>query len=211
MHEQLGSDQHRPCFIAKLFAAFSQQFEMLDEKKGVSPRLSKKPSAPCLDASILCRLSLALIARCPRLGTKVSLYQPQRLFKGERGEGLTADRQGTFKAGQPIGKCGVTGQVFRTEGTEQEYRKVRCCPASADILQYVERRRICPLRIIDEKDDRRAPRQGVSETRDCLEQASASLCFIERKWSGQIWHLITKFRQQAGQFGQPGITEQCLE
>src|SRR6266566_919360 len=180
MHDQIRSDQHPSSFIVEQTPPFSEQFEVLDKKKGVSPRLSKKPFAPCFDAFILFRLSLASIPRCAFTGSEERLDQPQRLLKGERGEGLTPDRQILFQAAQPIGKCDATRQVVRTEGAEQEHRKVYGCPASAGILQHIERRHIGPLRIIDEEDDRRTPRQGAPKTRDCLEQASASLCFTQR-------------------------------
>src|SRR5437763_11570949 len=102
-HEQIRREQHRSSFIAKQTPAFSEQFEVLDKKKGVSPRLSKKPFAQCFDAFILFRLSLAFIPRCAFTGTEERLDQPQRLLKGERGESLAPDRQVLFQAAQPIG------------------------------------------------------------------------------------------------------------
>src|SRR6266480_3177207 len=182
LHDQIRSDQHPSSFIVEQTPPFGDQFEVLDKKKGVSPRFSKKPFAPCFDAFILFRLSLASISRCTFTGTEERLDQPQRLLKGERGEGLTPDRQVPFQAAQPIGKRDAARQVVRTEGVEQEYREVCGCPASAGILQHIEGGRIRPLRIIDEEDDRRASRQGAPKTRDCLEQAGASLCFIESQW-----------------------------
>src|SRR5258706_5719849 len=83
MHEQISSDQHRSSFIVEQTPPFSEQFEVLDQKKGMSPRLGKKPSAPCFDPSLLLRLSLAPIARCFSLGTEERLDQPQRILKGE--------------------------------------------------------------------------------------------------------------------------------
>src|SRR5690349_13840965 len=80
MHDQIRREQHRSSFIAKQTPAFSDQFEVLDKKKGVSPRCSKKPLAPCFDAFILFRLSLASILRCSTLSTEVRLDQPQRLL-----------------------------------------------------------------------------------------------------------------------------------
>src|SRR5256885_1187418 len=195
MHDQIRSDQHRSSFILEQTLPFSEQFEVLDKKKGVSLRFSKKPLAPCFDAFILFRLSLALIPRCAFTGTEERLDQPQCLLKDERGKGLTADRQVPFQAAQPLGKRDAARQVVRTEGAEQEHREVCGCPASAGILQHIERRRIRPLRIIDEEDDRRASRQGAPKTRHCLEQAGASLCFIQRQWKGQLWDLLAKFRQ----------------
>src|SRR5437879_4697447 len=182
MHEQISSDQHRSSFIVEQTPPCSEQFEVLDKKKGMSPRFSKKPFAPCFDAFILFRLSLASIPRYAFTGTEERLDQPQRLLKGERGEGLTPDRQVPFQAAQPIGKRDAARQVVRTEGAEQEHRKVCGCPASAGILQHIERRRVRPLRIIDEEDDRRTPRQSVPKTCHRLEQAGASLCFTERQW-----------------------------
>src|SRR5438270_799201 len=87
-------------------------------------------------------------------GTEEWLNQPQRLLKGERGENLTPDQQVPFQAAQPIGKLDAARQVVRAAGAEQEYRQVCSCPASAGILQHIERRSIRPLRIIDEGDDR---------------------------------------------------------
>src|SRR6266536_448636 len=194
-HDQVRRHQHHSSFIAKQTPAFSDQFEVLDKKKGVSLRFSKKPLAPCFDAFILFRLSLALIPRCAFTGTEERLDQPQCLLKDERGEGLTPDGQVPFQAVQPLGKRDAARQVVRTEGAEQEHREVCGCPASAGILQHIEGGRIRPLRIIDEEDDRRASRQGAPKTRDCLEQAGASLCFIERQWKGQLWYLLAKFRQ----------------
>src|SRR2546421_11207590 len=195
MHDQIRSDQHRSSFILEQTLPFSEQFEVLDQKKGVSPRFSKKPFAPCFDAFILFRLSLASIPRCAFTGTEERLDQPQRLLKGERGEGLTPDRQVPFQAAQPIGKRDATRQVVRTEGAEQEHREGCGCPASAGILQHIERRRIRPLRIIDEEDDRSTVRQSVPKTRDCLEQAGASLFFIQRQWRGQGWELLVEIKQ----------------
>src|SRR6266567_2351282 len=195
MPDKVRRHQHRSSFIVEQTLPVSEQFEVLDQKKGVSPRFSKKPFAPCFDAFILFRLSLASIPRCAFTGTEERLDQPQRLLKGERNEGLAPDRQVPFQAAQPIGKCDATRQVVRTEGAEQEHRKVDGCPASAGILQHIERRHIRPLRIIDEEDDRRTPRKGVPKTRYCLEQAGASLCFAERQWKGQIWDSLAEFRQ----------------
>src|SRR6266700_6930120 len=148
MHGQIRSDRHRSRFIAEQTSLFSEQLEMLDKKKGVPSRLSTTPSAPCFDPSILLRLSLAPILRRPTIGTEERPYQPQRILKGERVEGLTPDRQVPFQAAQPIGKRDAACQVFRTEGTEQEHGKVCCCPAPAGILQHIEGCRIRPLRII---------------------------------------------------------------
>src|SRR6266571_6376257 len=211
MHGQIRSDRHRSRFIAEQTSLFSEQLEMLDKKKGVPSRLSKKPSAPCFDPSSLLRLSLAPILRCPTSGTEERLYQPQRILKGERIEGLTPNRQVPFQAAQPIGKRDAACQVFRTERAEQEHRKVCCCPAPAGILQHIEGCRIRPLRIIDEEDEGRTSRQSLPKTCDCLEQAGASLCFTQRQWRGQIGDSFTEFRQQPGQFSQPDIAEQCLE
>src|SRR6266704_1608021 len=194
-HDQVRRQQHRSILIVEQTLPVSEQFEVLDKKKGVSPRFSKKPFAPCFDAFILFRLSLSSISRCTFTGTEERLDQPQRLLKGERGEGLTPDRQVPFQAAQPIGKRDAARQVVRTEGAEQEHREVCGCPASAGILQHIERRRIRPLRIIDEEDDRRTPRQSVPKTRDCLEEAGASLCFIQKQWRGQVSYLLVEFRQ----------------
>src|ERR1700730_5077481 len=153
-HDQVRRQQHRSSLIVGQTLPVSEQFEVLDKKKGVSPRFSKKPLAPCFDAFIHFRLSLASIPRCAFTGTEERLDQPQRLLKGERDEGLAPDRQGPFQAAQPISKRYAPCQVVGAEGAEQEHREVCACPAPAGILQYVERRRICPLRIIDEKDDR---------------------------------------------------------
>src|SRR5947208_863765 len=171
MHDQIRSDQHPSSFIVEQTPPFSEQFEVLDKKKGVSPRLSKKPFAPCFDAFILFRLSLTFIPRCAFTGTEERLDQPQRLLKGERGESLAPDRQVLFQVAQPIGKRDAARQVVRTEGAEQEHREVCGRPASAGILQHIERRRIRPLRIIDEEDDRSTSRQSVPKTRNCLEKA----------------------------------------
>src|SRR5437868_14692018 len=95
-HDQVRRHQHRSSFIVEQTPPFSDQFEVLDKKKGVSPRFSKKPFAPCFDAFILLRLSLASIPRCAFTGAEERLDQPQRLLKGERGKGLTPDRQGPF-------------------------------------------------------------------------------------------------------------------
>src|SRR3989440_9196388 len=195
MHDQFRRHQHRSSLIVEQTLPVSEQFEVLDQKKGVSPRFSKKPFAPCFDAFILFRLSLASIPRYAFTGTEERLDQLQRLLKGERGEGLTPDRQGPFQAAQPIGKRDAARQVVRTEGAEQEHREVCGYPASVSILQHIERRRIRPLRIIDEEDDRSTSRQSVPKTRDCLEQAGASLCFIQRQWRGQVWDLLVEFRQ----------------
>src|SRR5947209_17158132 len=105
MHDQIRSDQHCSSFILEQTLPFGDQFEVLAKKKGVSPRFSKKPFAPCFDAFILFRLSLATIPRCVFTGTEERLDQPQRLLKGERAEGLAPDRQVLFQAAQPIGKC----------------------------------------------------------------------------------------------------------
>src|SRR5947208_10404043 len=121
-HDQVRRHQHRSSLIVEQTLPVSEQFEVLDKKKGVSPCFSKKPFAPCFDAFILFRLSLASIPRCAFTGTEERLDQPQRILKGERDKGLAPDRQGTFKAGQPIGKRDATCQVVRTEGAEQEYR-----------------------------------------------------------------------------------------
>src|SRR5256884_846728 len=196
MHDQIRSDQHRSSFILEQTLPFSEQFEVLDQKKGVSPRFSKKPFAPCFDAFILFRLSLASSPRCAFTGTEERLDQPQRLLKGERGEGLTPDRQGPFQAAQPIGKRDAARQVVRTEGAEQEHREVCGCPASVSILQHIERRRIRPLRIIDEEDDRSTSRQSVPKTRDCLEQAGAGLRFVLRQWEGEGAFLLGGFREK---------------
>src|SRR2546421_8556309 len=195
MHNQIRSDQHRSSFIVEQTLPFGDQFEVLDKKKGVSPRFSEKPFAPCFDAYILFRLSLASIPRCAFTGTEERLDQPQRLLKGERGKGLTPDRQGAFQAAQPIGKRDAARQVVRTEGAEQEHRKMCGYPASAGILQHIERRRVRPLRIIDEEDDRRTSRQGLPKTRHRLEQAGASLCFIQRQWGGAGSYLLLEIRQ----------------
>src|SRR6266568_2441514 len=205
MHEQIRSDHDRSSFIVVQTPPFSDQFEMLDKKKGMSPRFSKKPLAPCFDAFILFRLSLALIPRCAFTGTEERLDQPQCILKDEQHQGLPPDRQVSFNAGQPLGKRDAARQVVRTEGAKQEHRKMCSCPASAGILQHIERRGIRPLRIINEEDDRRTSCQGTPKTHDCLEQAGASLCFIERQWKGQLWDLLAKFRQQPGQFSQPDI------
>src|SRR5438105_174294 len=103
LHDQIRSDQHPSSFIVEQTLPFGDQFEVLDKKKGMSPRLSKKPSAPCFDTSTLPHFSLDPIPRCAFTGTEERLDQPQRLFKGERGEGLTPDRQVPFQAAQPIG------------------------------------------------------------------------------------------------------------
>src|SRR5437763_13174138 len=124
MHEQISSDQHRSSFIVEQTPPCSEQFEMLDKKKGMSPRFSKKPTAPCFDTFILFRLSLASIPRCAFTVTEERLDQPQRSLKGERGEGLTPDQQVSFQTAQPIGKLDATRQVFRTDGAEQEHLKV---------------------------------------------------------------------------------------
>src|SRR6266567_2386057 len=210
MHGQIRSDRHRSRFIVEQTSLFSEQLEMLDKKKGVPSRLSKKPSAPCFDPFSLLRLSLAPILRCPTSGTEERLYQPQRILKGERIEGLTPNRQVPFQAAQPIGKRDAACQVFRTERAEQEHRKVCCCPAPAGILQHIEGCRIRPLRIIDEEDEGRTSRQGAPKTRDCLEQAGTSLCFTQRQRRGQSWDLLAEFRQQPGQLSEPDVTEQCL-
>src|SRR5258706_4910749 len=177
MPDQVRRHQHRSSLIVEQTLPVSEQFEVLDKKKGVSPRFSKKPSAPCFDTSTLPRFSLDPIPRCAFTGTEERLDQPQRLFKSERGEGLTPDRQVPFQAAQPIGKRDAARQVVRTEGAEQEYREVCGCPASVGILQHIERRRIRPLRIIDEEDDRSTFRQSVPKTRHRLEQAVERTCF----------------------------------
>src|SRR5258706_295918 len=134
MHDQVRRHQHRSSLIVEQTLPVSEQFEVLDKKKGVSPRFSKKPFAPCFDAFILFQLSLASIPRCAFTGTEERLDQSQRLLKGERGEGLTPDRQVPFQAAQPIGERDAARQVVRTEGVEQEYREVCGYPASAGIL-----------------------------------------------------------------------------
>src|SRR5262249_12675863 len=154
----------------------------------------KQPAAPCFDASLLFCMSLALISRCPFLGTEERLDQPQRILKDERHEGLAPDRQSLFQAAQPTDKRGATCHVVRAEGAEQEHWKVCSCPAPAGILQHIERGGIRPLRIINEEDDRSASRQSLPKTRDRLEQASASLCFTGRQRKGQIWDLLAQFR-----------------
>src|SRR5256885_12200555 len=168
MHELISSDQLRSSFIVEQIPPCSKQFEVLDKKKGMSPRFSKKPPAPCFDTATLFRFSLAPIPRCSPISTEEGLDQPQRILKAERGEGLTPDRQVPFQAGQPIGKRDAACQVVRTEGTEQEHRDVCGCPAPAGILQHIERRRVRPLRIIDEEDDRSTSRQSVPTTRHRL-------------------------------------------
>src|SRR5256885_11486003 len=124
MHDQIRSDQHPSSLIVEQTLPVSEQFEVLDKKKGVSPRFSKKPSAPCFDTSTLPRFSLDPIPRCAFTGTEERLDQPQRILKGERDKGLAPDRQGTFQAGQPIGKRHPARHVVRTEGAVQEYREV---------------------------------------------------------------------------------------
>src|SRR6266513_2763573 len=195
IHEQIRSDHDRSSFIVVQTPPFSDQFEMLDKKKGVSPRFSKKPLAPCFDAFILFRLSLALIPRCAFTGTEERLDQPQCILKDEQHQGLPSDRQVSFKAGQPLGKRDAARQVVQTEGAEQEHRKMCGCPASAGILQHIERRRVRPLRIIDEEDDRRTSRQSLPKTRHRLEQAGAILCFTQRQWRRQVSYLLVEFRQ----------------
>src|SRR5437763_12721844 len=153
----------------------------------MSPRFSKKPFAPCFDAFILSRLSLASIPRCAFTGTEERLDQPHRLLKGERGKGLAPDRQVPFHVAQPIGKRDAARQVVRTEGAEQEHREVCGCPAPAGILQHIERRRIRPLRIIDEEDEGRTSRQSVPKTRGCREQAGGGVWFRPRQRGGQVW------------------------
>src|SRR6266699_5189386 len=165
MHEPINSDQLRSSFIVEQIPPCSEQFEVLDKKKGMSPRFSKKPPAPCFDTSTLPRFSLAPIPHCPPISTEEGLDQPQRLLKAERDKGLAPDRQVPFQAGQPIGKRDAACQVVRTKGAEQEHRDVCGCPASAGILQHIERRRVRPLRIINEENDRRTSRQSVPKAR----------------------------------------------
>src|SRR5437660_12865977 len=136
-HDQIRRHQHCSSLIVERTLTVSEQFEVLDKKKGVSPSFSKKPFAPCFDAFILFRLSLTSIPWCAFTGTEERLDQPQRILKGERGEGLTPDRQVSFQAAQPIGKPDAARQVVRTEGAEHKHRKVRCCPASVGILQHI--------------------------------------------------------------------------
>src|SRR5690242_17778886 len=81
--DHIGSDRRRSHFIVEQTLPFSEQFEVLDKKKGVPLCFSKKPSAPCFDAFLLFRLSLALIPRCPSFSPEERLDQPQRLLKGE--------------------------------------------------------------------------------------------------------------------------------
>src|SRR5215469_118150 len=211
IHGQIRGDHHRSRFIAEHTPLFSEQFKVLDKKKGVSPRLSKKPPAQCFDPSILFRLSLTPILYRSTTGNEERPYQPHRILKGERVEGLTPDLQVPFKASQPIGKCDAARQVFRTEGAEQEHWKVCGCPAPAGILQHIEGCRIRPLRIIYEENDWSTSRQGVPKTRHGLEQAGTRLCFTQRQWRGQLWDSLTEFRQQPRQFCQPDMAEQCLE
>src|SRR2546421_4947307 len=118
MHDQIRSDQHRSSFILEQTLPFGDQFEVLDQKKRVSPRFSKKPFAPCFNAFILFPLSLASIPGYAFTGTEERLDQLQCLLKGERGEGLTPDRQVPSQAAQPIGKRDAARQVVRTEGAE---------------------------------------------------------------------------------------------
>src|ERR1051326_3139418 len=85
-HDQVRRHQRRSSLIMEQTLPVSEQFEVLDQKKRMSPRFSKKPFAPCLDAFILFRLSLASIPRCAFTGIEERLDQPQRLLKGERAE-----------------------------------------------------------------------------------------------------------------------------
>src|ERR1700730_3584739 len=84
-HDQVRRQQHRSILIVEQTLPVSEQFEVLDQKKGVSSRLGKKPLAPYFDTSLLLRLPLAPVARCPSPGTEERLDQPHRLLKGERG------------------------------------------------------------------------------------------------------------------------------
>src|SRR5256885_14297470 len=110
MHDQVRRHQHRSSLIVEQTLPVSEQFEVLDKKKGMSPRFSKKPPAPCFDTSTL--------PHCPPISTEEGLDQPQRLLKAERDKGLAPDRQVPFQAGQPIGKRDAACQVVRTKGAE---------------------------------------------------------------------------------------------
>src|SRR2546430_8764101 len=81
MHELISSDQLRSSFILVQTPPCSEQFEVLDKKKGMSPRFSKKPPAPCFDTSTLPRFSLDPVPRCPPISTEEGPAQPPGSLK----------------------------------------------------------------------------------------------------------------------------------
>ena len=124
--------------------------------------------------------------------------EPGALVVAERVERQRAE---VAPAASPVG---ARAEQVRTRGAEEEDRAVQ---PLGQLLEDVEHRRVGPVQVLDDGDDREAPRERGEERAPRLDELAVELTRVERL--ERVVERPQPERRGEGGRGAPGVDRRC--